>query len=128
LAPGAGIRSAVAGVVAGGSGAWAASAQFSKSCVSKVFPVTVRAYSRVPSAEYQTASTGPVAGDASASSTAGPPTRRQSGETGAGVCTVCAKAAVKAAAKPASPRTVSLRHTVEFHCTAQTPRTRGQSR
>ena len=95
-APGSGSRAAVAGIRAFVSATLAAAAHVSKSAVSKTLPDGVRAKSSEPSAEYHTRSTGPVAGEASISSTEELPTFRQSGR-------VCAAARnTPASARPMS--------------------------
>ena len=79
-APDSGNRAAVAGTGALVSAPLAAAVHVSKSAVSKTLPEGVRAKSSEPSGEYHTRSTGPVAGEASISSTEELPTLRQSGE------------------------------------------------
>ena len=72
----------------------------------QIFPDAVRANTRAPSAEYQTRSIGPPAGDARERSTTVLPTRRQSS-----VGVDCAQAPAMDAAARIS--TVALRHTNE---------------
>jgi hypothetical protein len=78
-APGSGSRAGVAGIRVFVSATLATAAHVWKSAVSKTLPESVRAKSSEPSAEYHTRSTGPVAGEASISSTEELPTFRQSG-------------------------------------------------
>src|SRR5690606_32129562 len=87
---------------------------------------SVRAYRREPLAENQTASTGPVAGEASISSAAVPPIFRQSGDNiwaeatprPAPSTTQAQKASRASVSRHrAAARAVSIRHTNEFHCT-----------
>src|SRR5580658_3635527 len=98
FAAGSGVRStAGVGVSAGSEAPWVG-VQRSKSVVSNAIPVRGRAYSRAPSGEYHTVSTGPVAGAANPTFIAGLPTRRHS--TGA----VCAARIPAAPADNTAPK------------------------
>ncbi len=104
-APSSGSRAGVAGIGALVSATLAAAAHVSKSAVSKTLPDGVRAKSSEPPAEYHTRSTGPVAGEASISSTEELPTFRQSG------CVCAAASNTPVSARPMSrigTRIVSL--------------------
>src|SRR6516162_2695554 len=76
---GSGRRTAAGAAGAMGEVAPSTGVQVSKSLVVNVLPHWLRANRRPPSAENQTCSTGPVAGEASIHSTAEVPTLRQSG-------------------------------------------------